>query len=41
LPYEVVGSLDADITFDEDYFEFLLGKLAADPALGLVGTPFR
>jgi glycosyltransferase involved in cell wall biosynthesis len=41
LPYEVMGSLDADITFDEDYFEFLLGKLAADPALGLVGTPFR
>jgi poly-beta-1,6-N-acetyl-D-glucosamine synthase len=41
LSYEVIGSLDADITFDEDYFGFLLRKLAADPALGLVGTPFR
>jgi poly-beta-1,6-N-acetyl-D-glucosamine synthase len=41
LPYEVVVSLDADITFEADYFQFLLEKLAADPALGLVGTPFR
>lgn len=41
LDYEVMGSLDADITFEPDYFEFLLGKLAADPSLGLVGTPFQ
>lgn len=41
LPYEVVASLDADITFEEDYFAFLLEKLAADASLGLVGTPFR
>jgi len=41
LPYEVLVSLDADITFESDYFEFLLGKLAADAGLGLVGTPFR
>jgi len=40
LPYEVIASLDADITFGEDYFAFLLEKLAANPALGLVGTPF-
>lgn len=40
LPHEVVVSLDADITFAPDYFEFLLGKLAATPQLGLVGTPF-
>lgn len=39
--YDVVGSLDADITFDEEYFFFLLGKLAEDKALGLVGTPFK
>ena len=38
--YDVVGNLDADITFDPGYFGFLLGKLAADPALGVVGTPF-
>jgi len=41
LPYDAVVSLDADITFDPDYFSFLLEKLAADPDLGLVGTPFR
>lgn len=38
--YEAIGSLDADLSFDEDYFQFLLGKLGADPRLGLVGTPF-
>src|SRR5664280_392705 len=27
ISYDVVGSLDADISFDEDYFSFLLGKL--------------
>jgi poly-beta-1,6-N-acetyl-D-glucosamine synthase len=41
LPYQVIVSLDADITFDEGYFAFLLDKLANDPALGLVGTPFK
>jgi biofilm PGA synthesis N-glycosyltransferase PgaC len=40
LPYEAVASLDADITFKSDYFSFLLEKLAENPALGLVGTPF-
>ena len=39
--YQMIGSLDADISFDEDYFPFLLRKLAEDPALGLVGTPFK
>jgi glycosyltransferase involved in cell wall biosynthesis len=37
----VIVSLDGDTSFDEDYFSFLLGKLAADPRLGLVGTPFQ
>ena len=41
LPYDAVCSLDADITFEPDYFAFLLEKLAADPTLGLVGTPFK
>jgi glycosyltransferase involved in cell wall biosynthesis len=41
VSYEVIGSLDADVSFDEQYFSFLLGKLAADPALGVVGTPFQ
>jgi len=37
---DIIGNLDADITFDKDYFDFLLAKLAADPRLGVVGTPF-
>src|SRR5258708_909797 len=41
MPYDVIGSMDADISFDEDYFSFLLGKLNQDPALGVVGTPFK
>ncbi|HKF48396.1 MAG TPA: glycosyltransferase family 2 protein [Terracidiphilus sp.] len=41
LNYEVLASLDADITFEPDYFEFLLGKLALDEKLGVVGTPYR
>ena len=41
LSYEVVCSLDGDISFDRDYFEFLLAKLTLDSSLGLVGTPFK
>ena len=41
LDHEAIVSLDADISFDVDYFSLLLGKLAAEPALGLVGTPFQ
>ena len=41
LHYEVIGSLDGDLSFDENYFSFLLGKLVEDPGLGLVGTPFK
>jgi len=41
VEFQVVVSLDADISFDSDYFEFLLTKLMEDPALGLTGTPFR
>src|SRR5271154_6046554 len=41
LEYDVIVSLDGDISFAEDYFSFLLGKLAVDPSLGLVGTPFK
>jgi cellulose synthase/poly-beta-1,6-N-acetylglucosamine synthase-like glycosyltransferase len=39
LKYDLVCSLDADITFGADYFEFLLGKFAENSRLGLAGTP--
>jgi biofilm PGA synthesis N-glycosyltransferase PgaC len=41
LEYEMIGSLDGDISFEEDYFAFLLQVLTEDPELGLVGTPFK
>lgn len=40
LPYEVIANLDGDISFESDYFAFLLEKLAEDPALGVIGTPY-
>jgi biofilm PGA synthesis N-glycosyltransferase PgaC len=41
LPYEIIGNLDADISFDEDHFEFLLTKFTVDATLGVAGTIFR
>ena len=41
IDHDVVVSLDADISFDPEYFSFLLEKLQADATLGLVGTPFQ
>src|SRR5690242_5171286 len=41
LQYEVVGNLDADLTFDPDYLEFLLGKFKEDARLGVAGTVFE
>jgi len=38
---EVVGNLDADVTFEPDHFRFLLSKAAEDPGLGVFGAPFR
>jgi poly-beta-1,6-N-acetyl-D-glucosamine synthase len=40
LTYCVVGSLDGDISFEEDYMSFLLTKFATTPKLGVAGTPF-
>jgi biofilm PGA synthesis N-glycosyltransferase PgaC len=41
LSYDIIGNLDADISFDEDYISFLLRKFADNPQLGVGGTPFR
>jgi poly-beta-1,6-N-acetyl-D-glucosamine synthase len=40
LDFEVVGNLDADVTFEPGYLEFLMEKFAQDPRLGVGGTPF-
>jgi glycosyltransferase involved in cell wall biosynthesis len=41
LDYDVIGNLDADVSFDAGYFAFLLARLADDPSLGVVGTAFE
>ena len=40
LSFDVVGNLDADVSFGPDYMAFLMDKFAADPELGVAGTPY-
>jgi poly-beta-1,6-N-acetyl-D-glucosamine synthase len=40
LKYDIIGNLDADITFEEEHFNFLLAKFAEDPLLGVAGTAY-
>src|SRR5437870_4891682 len=40
LSFEVIGNLDADLSFAPDYVEFLMGKFCEDAKLGVAGTPF-
>jgi len=39
--FEIVGNLDADVSFEPDHFEFLIVKMAENPRLGVAGAPFR
>jgi len=39
IAFDAIVSLDADISFSQDYFSFLMGRLEMDPDLGLIGTP--
>jgi poly-beta-1,6-N-acetyl-D-glucosamine synthase len=41
IDYDVIGNLDADISFEHDYFEFLMQKFKENKHLGVAGTPFR
>ena len=41
LPYDVIGNLDADLSFEKDYLEFLMGKFDEDSSLGVAGTIFK
>jgi biofilm PGA synthesis N-glycosyltransferase PgaC len=40
LEFDVIGNLDADLSFEPDYLEFLMQKFSEDPKLGVAGTPF-
>lgn len=38
--FDILGNVDADISFPPDYMEYLLGKFAESPRLGVAGTPY-
>lgn len=38
--FDIVGNVDADVSFDPGFMEFLMSKFSADPQLGLAGTPY-
>lgn len=40
IQFDVLGNLDADLSFEPDYLEFLTQKFAETPDLGVAGTPF-
>lgn len=39
--YDIIGNLDADVSFGNDFFEYLVTKFDHDPALGVAGAAFR
>jgi poly-beta-1,6-N-acetyl-D-glucosamine synthase len=41
LSYHVIGNLDADVSFEPDYFEFLMNKFGENSRLGVAGTAFQ
>jgi glycosyltransferase involved in cell wall biosynthesis len=41
VDYQIIGNLDADVSLDEDHFEFLLNEFEKNPRLGVAGTVFE
>lgn len=41
LKVQIIGNLDADVSFGPDHFGYLIGKMVQNPRLGLAGAPFR
>jgi poly-beta-1,6-N-acetyl-D-glucosamine synthase len=41
LDFDVVGNLDADVSFEPEHFEFLIRKMREHSELGMAGAPFR
>ncbi len=40
IDFEVIGNVDADVSFESNYMEFLIRKFEDYPELGVSGTPF-
>lgn len=41
MQFDIVGNVDADVSFDRDHFEYLLERFLKHPKLGVAGTPLR
>jgi biofilm PGA synthesis N-glycosyltransferase PgaC len=41
VAYDVIGNLDADVSFEIDHFRYLVSKFAEYSDLGVAGAPFR
>jgi len=40
INYDIICNVDADISFSQNHFEFLMGKFAENSLLGVAGTSF-
>ena len=40
LTFDIIGNIDADVSFTEDYVAYLLGKFEEMPGLGVAGTHY-
>ncbi len=40
VDFDVIGNVDADVAFEPSYMAFLMSMLAANPEVGVAGTPF-
>jgi glycosyltransferase involved in cell wall biosynthesis len=40
IEYDIIGNLDADISFQKDFFEFMLRQFKDMPDLGVAGTDY-
>jgi glycosyltransferase involved in cell wall biosynthesis len=40
VPYDVIVNVDGDVSFDADYFDYLISRFAADAKLGCAGTHY-
>lgn len=38
---EIIGNLDADVSFGPKHFEFLIERMGENPKIGVAGAPFR
>lgn len=40
LDFDVIGNVDGDVSFEPEYFDYLVGKFSEDPDLGVAGTHY-